>query len=118
VLTAIERVLATIVDSDTAVRSDVSSADARNLTALGHTAPTVGAEVSRLAALTADNPNQQARVTQLRPDVVGVLVALGAVGEATPAPRSSNPADAEFQRTHELSFWLPMVPGYWCSHTC
>jgi PAS domain S-box-containing protein len=99
VLTAIESVLATIVDADTAVRSGVSSADARNLTTLGHTARTVDAEVSRLAALTAANPNQQARVTQLRQDVAGVLAALGAVGEATQAPRSVNPTDAEAQRT-------------------
>ena len=38
VLTAIESVLATIVDADTAVRSGVSSADTRNLTTLGQTA--------------------------------------------------------------------------------
>ena len=99
VLTAIESVLATIVDADTAVRSAVSSADARNLTTLGHTARTVDAEVSRLAALTADNPNQRARVTQLRQDVAGVLAALGAVGDATQALRSVNPTDAEALRT-------------------
>jgi PAS domain S-box-containing protein len=99
VLTAIESVLATIVDADTAVRSGVSSADARNLTALGQTARTVDAEVSHLAALTADNPNQRARVTQLRQDAAGVLAALGAMVEATQAPRSVNPTDAEAQRT-------------------
>ena len=99
VLTAIESVLATIVDADTAVRSDVSSADARNLTALGQTARTVDAKVSHLAALTADNPNQRARVTQLRQDAAGVLAALGARVEATQAPRSVNPTDAEAQRT-------------------
>jgi PAS domain S-box-containing protein len=99
VLTAIESVLATIVDADTAVRSGVSSADARNLTALGQTARTVDAEVSHLAALTADNPNQRARVTQLRQNAAGVLAALGAMVEATQAPRSLNPTDAEAQRT-------------------
>ena len=77
----------------------MSSADARNLTALGQTARTVDAEVSHLAALTADNPHQRARVTQLRQDAAGVLAALGARVEATQAPRSVNPTDAEAQRT-------------------
>ena len=47
VLTAIESVLATLVDADTAARS---SADARNLTALGHTARAVDGDMNRLAA--------------------------------------------------------------------
>jgi PAS domain S-box-containing protein len=99
VLTAIEHVLATIVDADTAVRIGVSSGDASNLTALGQTARTVETEVSRLAALTADNPNQQARVTQLRQDAAGVLAALRTMVEATQAPRAVDPTDAEAQRT-------------------
>jgi two-component system sensor kinase FixL len=98
VLTAIENVLSTIVDADTAVRSGASSADARNLTALGQAARTVDTEVSHLAALTADNPNQRARLTQLRQDAAGVLAALGAMVEGTQAPRSVNPTDAEAQR--------------------
>jgi hypothetical protein len=49
VLTAIESVLATIVDTDTAVRRSVSSAEARNLTALGQTARSVDVNISRLA---------------------------------------------------------------------
>jgi PAS domain S-box-containing protein len=77
----------------------VSSGDASNLTALGQTARTVETEVSRLAALTADNPNQQARVTQLRQDAAGVLAALRTMVEATQAPRAVDPTDAEAQRT-------------------
>src|SRR6185436_1628651 len=56
VLTAIESVLTTIMDAETAVRSSVSSTDARNLTALGQTTRTIDADINRLAALTADNP--------------------------------------------------------------
>ena len=97
-LTAIERVLGTIVDADTAVRSRVPSADARNLTALGPTARTVDADISRLAALTADSPNQQARVAQLRADAANLLAALRVVDEARQAARPSSPADAEAQR--------------------
>ncbi len=52
----------------------------------------------RLAALTADNPNQQARVAQLRQDAADVLAALRAVVEATQAARPITPADAEAQR--------------------
>ncbi len=98
VLTAIESVLATIVDADTSVRSTLSSGDARNLTALGQTARTIDADISRLAALTADNPSQQVRVAQLRQDAAGVLAALRAMAEATRATRPVIPADADAQR--------------------
>jgi two-component system sensor kinase FixL len=98
VLTAIESVLATIVDADTAVRSGVSSAEARNPRPLGQAARTVDTDISRLAALTTDNPNQQARVAQLRQDTAGVLAALRAVVDATQAARPVSTADAEAQR--------------------
>jgi PAS domain S-box-containing protein len=98
VLTAIESVLATIVDADTTARSRVSSSDAANLTTRRQAERTVDAQISRLATLTADSPNQQARVTQLRQDAAGVLAALGAMVEATQAPRAVDPTDAEAQR--------------------
>ena len=98
VLTAIESMLATIVDADTAVRGSVSSAETRNLEALGHTARALDADISRLAALTVDNPVQQARVAQLRQDAAGVQAALRTAVEPTQVHRPVNPADAEAQR--------------------
>lgn len=50
VLTGMERVLATIVHADTTVRTRVSLADARKLTALGQTARAVDGDIGRLAA--------------------------------------------------------------------
>ncbi len=98
VLTAIERVLATIVDVDTVVRSNGSSAEPLSLSALTQTARTVDADISRLATLTADNSNQQGRVVQLRQDAAGVLAALRAVVEALQAARPVNPTEIEAQR--------------------
>jgi len=98
VLTAIDSVLATIVDADTAVRTRASPGDAENVTALRQAERTVGADISRLAAVTADNPSQQARVAQLRQDTAGVLASLGVLVEATQAARPVSAADAEAQR--------------------
>jgi CHASE3 domain sensor protein len=61
VLTAIETVLADAVDADDGVRSYVSLGDARRLASLDRAERTLDADVKRVAALTADNPNQQAR---------------------------------------------------------
>lgn len=96
VLTAIESVLATIVEADTAVHS--GAAPVRDRTALSQTERAVERDIGRLATLTLDNPNQQARVAQLRQDAAAVLAAFRAVVEATHAARPVSPADAEAQR--------------------
>jgi two-component system sensor kinase FixL len=98
VLTAIETVLATLVDADTAVRDGVSPADARRPDQIDRAERTVEAAIGRLAALTADNPNQQARVPRLRQDAGRAMAALRALVEARRAARSLSPADAEAQR--------------------
>lgn len=96
VLTAMESVLVSIEDADTAVHS--SGPLARNRTALDQTERTVEPDILRLATLTADTPDQQARVTQLRQDAAGVLAALRAVVEAPQDTRLITPADAAAQR--------------------
>ena len=48
VLTAIDSVLATIVEADTAVRTRASPGDAENVTALRQAERTVDAQISRL----------------------------------------------------------------------
>ena len=81
VLTAIESVLATIVDADTAVHRSVPLV--RDRTALGQTERAVERDIGRLATLTLDSPNQQARVAQLRQGAAAVLAALRTVVETT-----------------------------------
>jgi len=93
VLTAIESVLATIVDADTAVHRSVPLV--RDRTALGQTERAVERDIGRLATLTLDTPNQQARVAQLRQDAAAVLTALRTVVETTQGARPIIPADAE-----------------------
>ena len=78
--------------------ASVSSADVRNLTALGQTERTIDVDISRLSALTADNPSQQARVAQLRQDTASVMAALRAVVGATQAARPVTAVDADAQR--------------------
>jgi CHASE3 domain sensor protein len=96
VLTAIESVLATIVDADTAVHRSVPLV--RDRTALGQTERAVERDIGRLATLTLDSPNQQARVAQLRQDAAAVLAALRTVVETTQGARPIIPADAEAQQ--------------------
>lgn len=96
VLTAMESVLVSIEDADTAVHS--SGPLARNRTALDQTERTVEPDILRLATLTADTPDQQARVTQLRQGAAGVLAALRAVVEAPQDTCLITPADAAAQR--------------------
>ena len=95
VLAASETVLATVVDAETAVRSYASPADVRALEPLERAERTSVAAVNQLAALTADNPNQQARVPALRQEMTRALAALRLVADAKRASRVVSLADLD-----------------------
>jgi methyl-accepting chemotaxis protein len=78
VLKAIEATLAEVVDAESVVRSYLASADTQALEPLNRAERAIGTDVSHLATLTVDNPNQQARVPQLRQDATRALAALRA----------------------------------------
>jgi CHASE3 domain sensor protein len=54
--------------------------------------------VVRLATLTADNPNQQARISQLRQEATQTLAALRAQSEAKRRDRAASAVDADTER--------------------
>ena len=97
VLTAVETVLATVVDAENAVRSYVPSAGVRALEPLDRAERTTGANVDHLAALTADNPHQQTRVPELREATTRTLAALRVVADLKRAGRAVGPSDAVAQ---------------------
>ena len=68
VLTSLEAVLATVLDADGAVRGFTASSDSRTLEPFDRAERAAGEGINQLATLTADNPNQQARVPELRQD--------------------------------------------------
>ena len=82
VLTAIEVVLAKVAGAESALRGYISSGDARVLEPLDRAERTIDTDLSRLAALTVDNPNQQAYLPQLRQGVTRALAALRARAES------------------------------------
>ncbi len=99
VLTAIETVLAKVADAESALRGYVSSGDARVLEPLDRAERTIDADVNRLAALTADNPNQQARLPQLREEVTRALAALRTRAEAKRLAVAFGQADVDALQT-------------------
>jgi PAS domain S-box-containing protein len=95
VLTSLETVLATVVDADGAVRGFTGSADSRTLEPFDRVERAVGEGLNQLATLTADNPNQQARLPQLRQEIARALAALRVVADAKRAARADVPTDTD-----------------------
>ena len=95
VLTSLETVLAALMDGEGAVRSYLPSSDVRTLQALDRAERTTGAVLNQLATLTADNPNQQVRVPELRQETTRTLAALRVIAEAKRATRAVSPADTD-----------------------
>lgn len=93
VLTAIETVLSTLVETESAGRSDPAAAAPPEQ--LDRAERTIDTDVTRLATLTRDNPTQQANVQQLRQDGIRTLAALRAQWDAKRAARAASPTDAE-----------------------
>jgi PAS domain S-box-containing protein len=98
VLTAIETVLSTLVDAESAVRSYLASAQDRGIQSLDRAERTMETDVDRVGTLTVDNPSQQARVQQLRQEATRTLAALRAQAEAKRAAQPPSPADADRER--------------------
>src|SRR5512134_486225 len=96
VLAALETVLSTLVDAESAARSDLASAGAPE--PLDRAERTIDTDVTRLATLTRDNPTQQTNVQQLRQDATRTLAALRAQWDARRGARAASPADAETER--------------------
>ncbi len=95
VLTSLEAVLATVLDADVAVRGFTASADSRTLEPFDRAERAAGEGINQLATLTADNPNQQARVPELRQAVAQALAALRIVADAKRAARALGPTDTD-----------------------
>ena len=95
VLTSLEAVLATVLDADGAVRGFPASADSRTLEPFDRAERAAGEGINRLATLTADNPNQQARLPQLRQEIARALAALRVVTDAKRAARAVSPTDTD-----------------------
>ena len=95
VLTSLEAVLATVLDADGAVRGFTASADSRTLEPFDRAERAAGEGINRLATLTADNPNQQARLPQLRQEIARALAALRVVADAKRAARAVGPTDTD-----------------------
>ena len=95
VLTSLEALLATVVDADGAVRGFTASADSRTLEPFDRAERAAGEGINRLATLTADNPNQQARVPQLRQEIARALAALRVVTDAKRAARAVSSTDTD-----------------------
>jgi PAS domain S-box-containing protein len=98
VLTAIETVLSTLVDAESATSAYLASAGDRGPEALDQIERTLNTDVNGLATLTVDNPSQQAHVQQLRRDAARILAALRTQWEAKRGTRPASPADAETAR--------------------
>ena len=96
VLTAIDAVFSTLLNAE--------SEAAGNLAAVGPTDQldqsnrASDSDITRLAALTLDNPTQQASVRQLRLDAGRTLAALRAQWEGRQAARAASPADTASER--------------------
>jgi PAS domain S-box-containing protein len=95
VLATIETADATLFDAESALRSYVSSGDPRVLEPLDRAERTIDADLNRLAVLTADNPNQQSRVSQLRRNVTRVVTAFRSRADATRTATTSGQTDAD-----------------------
>jgi PAS domain S-box-containing protein len=95
VLATIETADATLFDAESALRSYVSSGDPRVLEPLDRAERTIDADLNRLAVLTADNPNQQSRVSQLRRNVTRVVTAFRSRAEATRTATTIGQTDAD-----------------------
>ena len=95
VLTSLEALLATVVDADGAVRGFTASADSRTLEPFDRAERAAGEGINRLATLTADNPNQQARLPQLRQEIARALAALRVVTDAKRAARAVSSTDTD-----------------------
>jgi PAS domain S-box-containing protein len=98
VLTAIETVLSTLVDAESAARSYLTSAENRRPEPIDQAERTLEADVNRLFTLTADHPNQQARISQLRQEATQALAALRAQWEAKRGDRAASTVDADTER--------------------
>jgi CHASE3 domain sensor protein len=98
VLSAIEVVLSTVVDADSAGRSHLTSPDARSLEPFERGQRTIDAGLSRLAALTVDKASQQTRVEQLRRDTARMTAALRAQAEAARGARPDGAAETDAAR--------------------
>jgi PAS domain S-box-containing protein len=94
VLTTLETVLSTAVDAERGVRSYLTSADEKALEPFDRAQRNIEADISHMAALTADNASQQARVQQLRRELSGTLAALRAEVETKRGTGASSPTDA------------------------
>jgi PAS domain S-box-containing protein len=106
VLTSLEAVLATLMDGEGAVRSYLPSSDVHTLEPLDRAERTTGPVLNQLATLTADNPNQQVRVPELRQETTRTLAALRVIAEAKRAMRAVSPAD-----TDAVQAWLNAARG-------
>ena len=95
VLTSLEAVLATVLDADVAVRRFTASSDSRTLEPFDRAERAAGEGINQLATLTADNPNQQARVPELRQEIAQALAALRVVADAKRAARAVGPTDTD-----------------------
>ena len=95
VLTAIDAIGALVGDADSAAHSYTRSVDARSLEPLDRAERTSDDAVSRLAALTTDNPSQQGRIPQLRQGVTRLLVALRRLTDAKRAAPLAIPVDTD-----------------------
>ena len=93
VLKAIESVLSTLVDTESTVSSYLASAGDRGPDPLDQAERIFNTDI-RLATLTVDHPDQQARVQQLRQEGGRTLGALRAQWDAKGGPRAANPVDA------------------------
>ena len=90
VLTSLEAVLATVLDADVAVRRFTASSDSRTLEPFDRAERAAEEGINQLATLTADNPNQQARVPELRQEIARALAALRVVADAKRAARADS----------------------------
>lgn len=82
VLAQLETVLGLVVEAERAVLSQPSGDQTRAPEALDRADRSAGSSVDRLAALTADNPNQQRRIPSLREATARSLASLHRLAEA------------------------------------
>jgi PAS domain S-box-containing protein len=99
VLAASEAVLTTIGAADAAVGSYLTSANPQSLETLDRSDRRIDGDINRVAALTSDNPTQQARLPLLRRETTRTLAALHGLTDARRALRDPNPADIDARQT-------------------
>jgi PAS domain S-box-containing protein len=95
VLTSLEAVLTTVLDADVAVRRFTASSDSQTLEPFDRAERAAGDGINQLATLTADNPNQQTRVPELRKAIAQAFAALRVVADAKGAARAVSSTDTD-----------------------